>query len=74
MKTLSLKLEYEIFEEAGEITAITDLAINCFINELVNIYNLFNKIQLDKESKLISKKLLELMYEFEKRKDENLSI
>lgn len=60
MKTLSLKLDDEIFDEAEEITAKLKLARNRYINEAVSIYNLFNKrkllkSELAKESKLTSK-------------------
>lgn len=75
MKTLSLKLDDKIFEEAEEITASLKLARNRYINEAVNIYNLFNKRrllkqQLAKESKLGRKNSMEVLREFEKLADE----
>jgi len=71
MKTLSLKLDDKIFEEAEEITSKLKLARNRYINEAVGIYNLFNKRrllkkQLAKESKLTSKDSMEILHEFEK--------
>lgn len=71
MKTLSLKLDDEIFEDAEEITAKLKLARNRYINEAVSIYNLFNKRkllkgQLAKESKLTSKDSMDVLHEFEK--------
>lgn len=71
MKTLSLKLDDNIFDEAEEITAKLKLARNRYINEAVSIYNLFNKrrllkSQLSKESKLTSKDSMEVLHEFEK--------
>lgn len=71
MKTLSLKLDDKIFDEAEEITSKLNLARNRYINEAVSIYNLFNKRrllkkQLIKESKLTSKDSMELLQEFEK--------
>jgi predicted transcriptional regulator len=76
MKTLSLKLDDDIFDEAEEMTAKLKLARNRYINEAVNIYNLFNKRrllkkQLTKESKLTSKDSMDILHEFEKFLDEN---
>lgn len=76
MKTLSLKLDDEIFDEAEEITAKLKLARNRYINEAVSIYNLFNKrkllkSELAKESKLTSKDSMEVLHEFESFMDEN---
>ena len=76
MKTLSLKLDDKIFDEAEEITSQLKLARNRYINEAVSIYNLFNKRQLlkkqlNKESKAISKDSMDILAEFEKLIDEN---
>jgi len=76
MKTLSLKLDDKIFDDAEEITAKLKLARNRYINEAVSIYNLFNKRrllknQLAKESKLISKDSMDILHEFEKFVDED---
>jgi hypothetical protein len=75
MKTLSLKLDDEIYEEAEKITSKLKLARNRYINEAVSVYNLFNKRrllkkQLEKESKLTQKDALEILHEFEKLMDE----
>jgi len=75
MKTLSLKLDDNIFDETEEITAKLKLARNRYINEAVGLYNLVNKKrllkkQLEKESKLIAKNSLEVLKEFEKIIDE----
>ncbi len=76
MKTLSLKLDDDIFDETEEITAKLHLARNRYINEAVSIYNRVNKKrllkkQLTKESMLTSKDSLEILHEFEKLLDEN---
>ena len=76
MKTLSLKLDDNIFDEAEEITSKLNLARHRYINDAVNIYNLFNKRrllkkQLLKESKLTIKDSMEVLQEFEKLMDEN---
>ncbi len=76
MKTLSLKLDDEIFEEAEELTSKLKLARNRYINEAVSIYNLYNKrrllkMQLMKESKLTNKDSMDVLHEFEKLMDED---
>jgi predicted transcriptional regulator len=76
MKTLSLKLDDQIFDEAEEITSKLKLARNRYINEAVSIYNKFNKRrilkkQLQKESKLVAKDSMDILHEFEKLIDEN---
>lgn len=75
MKTLSLKLDDKIFDEAEEITSKLNLARNRYINEAVSIYNTYNKRrllkkQLAKESKLTSKDSIDVLKEFEKLMDE----
>jgi len=76
MKTLSLKLDDEIFNEAEEITGALKVARNRYINEAVSIYNRVNKkrllkTQLTKESALTSKDSMDILHEFEKLIDEN---
>ena len=76
MKTLSLKLDDKIFDEAEEITSELKLARNRYINEAVSIYNLFNKRRilkkkLTKESKVVMKDSMSILHEFEKFVDEN---
>lgn len=74
MKTLSLKLDDKIFDETEQITSKLKLARNRYINDAVNIYNLFNKRQilkkqLSKESKMTSKDSMDILREFEKLTD-----
>jgi predicted transcriptional regulator len=76
MKTLSLKLDDDIFDEAEELTSKLKLARNRYINEAVNIYNQYNKRkllkkQLQKESILTSDDSMEVLREFEKLIDED---
>ncbi len=76
MKTLSLKLDDTIFDEAENITNQLKLPRNRYINEAVNLYNLFNKRQilkkkLLKESRLSRKDSMDILHEFEKLADEN---
>ncbi len=70
MRTLSIKLEDKIFDEAEEIASKLKLSKNHYINEAINSYDLFNKRlllknQLAKESKLASKDSMEVLHEFE---------
>ncbi len=76
MKTLSLKLDDDIFHEAEEITGALQVARNRYINEAVSMYNRVNKrrllkTQLAKESALTSQDSMDILYEFEKLIDEN---
>ena len=76
MKTLSLKLDDKIFDEAEELTAKLKLARNRYINEAVSIYNLYNrrkllKKQLMNESNLSRIDSMDILHEFEKLIDED---
>jgi hypothetical protein len=76
MKTLSLKLDDEIFDETEKITFELKLARNRYINDAVSLYNLFNKRKLlkkklAKESKTAAKDSLSILREFEKLSDED---
>jgi predicted transcriptional regulator len=76
MKTLSLKLDDNIFEETEKMTSKLHLARNRYINEALSVYNLFNKRrllkkQLSKESKVVSKDSMDILAEFEKLIDGN---
>ena len=79
MKTLSLKLDDEIFNEAEELTSKMKLARNRYINEAVNIYNQYNKRrllkkQLLKDSKMTMEDSMEVLLEFEKLIDEDKAV
>ena len=79
MKTLSLKLDDQIFDETEEMTTVLKKARNRYINEALNIYNLFNKRrllkkQLVKESRAGRADSLEILSEFEKLIDEDEAI
>ena len=71
MKTLSLKLDDNIFEETEKVVSELKLARNRYINEALSMYNQFNKrqvlkIKLAKESKLVTQSSSEVLAEFEK--------
>ncbi len=75
MKTLSLKLDDNIFEETEQVVSELNLARNRYINEALNLYNQFNKRRvlrkkLNKESKLVAQSSAEVLAEFEKLADE----
>ena len=75
MKTLSLKLDDNIFEETEKVVSELNLARNRYINEALNLYNQFNRRQvlkkkLSKESRLVSQSSSEVLAEFEKLVDE----
>lgn len=74
MKTLSLKLDDNVFEETEKVIAELQLARNRYINEALNLYNQYNKRQvlkkkLVKESKLVAKSSSEVLAEFERLTD-----
>lgn len=74
MKTLSLKLEEQIFEEAEKITAGLNIARNRYINEAVDLFNRFNKRkllkeQLKKESALVATSSMDVLAELEQLVD-----
>jgi hypothetical protein len=76
MKTLSLKLDDEVFEETEQVISQLKLARNRYINEALELYNKFNKRrflkkQLAKESKLTAKDSMQVLAEFEKLIDED---
>jgi len=71
MKTLSLKLDDEIFEETEKITAKMNLPRNRYINQAVSLYNAYNKRrllkkQLIKESRLVREDSMVVLHEFER--------
>ena len=75
MKVLSLKLDDEIYNDTEKITAKMKLARNRYINEAVNLYNLYNKRrllkkQLERESKLTRTGAMEILQEFDQLLDE----
>lgn len=75
MKTLSLKLDNNVFEETEEVVSELKIPRNRYINEALDLYNKFNKRRvlkkkLAKESKLVAKSSSEILAEFEKLADE----
>lgn len=71
MKTLSLKLEDQIFIDAELVIAKVKKTRNRYINEAVDYYNRFNKRKiiaqkLAKESKLVEADSMSILAEFER--------
>jgi hypothetical protein len=76
MKTLSLKLDDNIFNETESVISRLKKSRNRYINEAVDFYNKINKRKiiarkLAKESKLVSSESLSVLSEFEKLQDED---
>ena len=70
MKTLSLKLDDNIFNETEDILKKVKKSRNRYINEVVDYYNRINRRSLIgrkllKESKLIAKESMMVLSEFE---------
>ncbi len=76
MKTLSLKLDDNIFNDTESVLSRLKKSRNRYINEAVDFYNKINKRKiiarkLAKESKLVSSESLSVLSEFEKLQDED---
>ncbi len=73
-KSLSLKLNDDIFEEVEDIIHRIKIPRNKYINEALSLYNQLNrkkiiKKQLEFESKLVRRNSMEILEEFEKLED-----
>ena len=76
MKTISLKLGDNIFNETEVVLVKVKKSRNRYINEAVDYYNRINRRsliakKLAKESRLVKKESLAVLAEFETLKDEN---
>lgn len=74
MKTLSVKLDDAIFEETDTLTSQLKISRNQYINEALQVFNIYIKRkllnqELTKESKLVMNDSLEVLHEFEMLKD-----
>ena len=75
MKTLSLKLDDNIFNETEDVLVKVKKSRNRYINEAIDYYNRINKRsliaqKLAKESRLVKKESLAVLSEFESIEDE----
>ncbi|MCJ0742780.1 hypothetical protein [Pedobacter montanisoli] len=71
MKTLSLKLDDDIFNETEEVTGMLKIARNRYINEALKVFNEYQKRKLLKhkllqESKVAYGNSLDILEEFER--------
>jgi hypothetical protein len=76
MKTLSLKLDDNIFNETEDVLVKVKKSRNRYINEAVDFYNRVNKRnliarELAKESRIVRNESLAVLAEFESLQDEN---
>jgi hypothetical protein len=76
MKTLSLKLDDNIFDETEDVLIKIKKSRNRYINEAVDYYNRLNRRnliskKLSRESKLVKRESLAVLAEFETLQDEN---
>jgi predicted transcriptional regulator len=76
MKTLSLKLDDNIFNETEQVLTKVKKSRNRYINEAIDYYNRVNRRnliahKLIKESKLVRGESLLVLSEFESLHDEN---
>lgn len=76
MKTLSLKLDDNIFNETEDVLVKVKKSRNRYINEAVAFYNRVNKRnliskKLAKESRLVKNESIAVLAEFESLQDEN---
>lgn len=70
MKTLSLKLDDEVFTETEQVVNHIKKSRNRYINEALNFYNKIQKRKmlaslLEKESKLVKDESIRVLQEFE---------
>lgn len=76
MKTISPKLDDNIFDETEDILIKVKKSRNRYINEAVDYYNRINKRnliarKLAKESRIVKNESLAVLAEFEALRDEN---
>ena len=75
MKSISLKLKEQIFEETENLLDSLNMSRNKYINEAIEFYNRYQKRklieeQLKKESAIVSDDSMEVLKEFEALEDE----
>ena len=71
MKTVSLKIDEEIFEDTEKILSEIKKSRNRYINEAIDHYNLIQKRailekQLSRESKMVKEDSINILRDFEK--------
>jgi metal-responsive CopG/Arc/MetJ family transcriptional regulator len=79
MKTLSLKLDDNVFQETEQVTGYLKKSRNRYINEALDYYNKAQKrkmlaAQMETESKMLAGDSMEVLNEFEQLEDEGQAI
>ncbi|MCO6475607.1 MAG: hypothetical protein J5I94_03245 [Phaeodactylibacter sp.] len=75
MKSISLKLQDQVFKETEHLLESLNVSRNSYINEAVAFYNRYQKRklieeQLLKESEIVAEDSMEVLKEFEALEDE----
>lgn len=75
MKSISLKLQEDIFKDTEKLASSLNLSRNKYINEAIDFYNRYQRRrlleeQLAKESAIVSADSMEVLGEFEALDDE----
>ncbi|MEZ5039506.1 MAG: hypothetical protein R2828_06430 [Saprospiraceae bacterium] len=75
MKSISLKLQEQIFNDTEHLIESLDISRNKYINEAIEFYNRYQKkkileVQLIKESAIVSEDSMKVLQEFEALEDE----
>ena len=76
MKTLSLKLDDNVFQETEQVTGYLKKSRNRYINDALDHYNKIQRrkilsAQLARESALVAGESMEMLNEFEQVEDES---
>ncbi|HOX77488.1 MAG TPA: hypothetical protein PLW31_05560 [Bacteroidales bacterium] len=79
MKTLSLKLDDNVFRETEQVTGYLKKSRNRYINEALDHFNKVHQRKiladrLEMESKLVAKESADVMNEFEAFEDDSQAI
>jgi hypothetical protein len=79
MKTLSLKLDDNVFQETEKVTGYLKKSRNRYINEALDHYNKVQRRkmlaqQLEKESGLVAGESMDVLNEFDRIEDESEAI
>jgi metal-responsive CopG/Arc/MetJ family transcriptional regulator len=75
MKSISLRLQEQVFEDAENLIDQLKVSRNKYINEAIEFYNKYQKRklleeQLQKESAIVSEDSIDVLEEFEALDDE----
>jgi metal-responsive CopG/Arc/MetJ family transcriptional regulator len=75
MKSISLRLQEQVFEDAENLIDQLKVSRNKYINEAIEFYNKYQKRklleeQLQKESAIVSEDSMKILGEFESLEDE----